>query len=318
MKEWAATCSSSFMSSKTLVGLFLAALLAGCSSGASPALVVGDDGAGGASSGILGNGGALVLIADASAKTLSAHVESPPGMTVSFVRLSCSNACADVLVVAQGGFPPYTYGWDDGSTDRSREICPKTTTAYLVSVTDSGSTSGEFARKPRTVTAPLTASVTQCPLDGGASDGGGVLACDEAGTIALPAGKYTGNWTAEGTTSNFPDAGPLNFVVTSVVGNPSDGFLAFDATVDFLYGPPPGTLITIHATFTGELACNGAVTAVSHDATWSTLGTPLGTGQITLTGTFDPAAVALAGSLTMASAVIGGTANGTWNGTLSP
>jgi hypothetical protein len=154
----------------------IAALTSGCTAGgASPSLVVGNDGTGGASGGPQGTGGQLVLIGDASARAnpLSVHIESPPGITVSFVTLSCSDECADVLAVAKGGFAPYTFTWEDGSTKPSRRVCPTTTTNYAVTVTDTGSRSGEFSQNPQTAKALLTANVLSCaPLPDGGVDSG--------------------------------------------------------------------------------------------------------------------------------------------------
>jgi hypothetical protein len=51
----------------------------------------------------------------------------------------------------------------------------------VVSVTDKGTTSGEFPRAPQTVTVPLTANVIHCPPDGGTPppvDGGAPHAVD--------------------------------------------------------------------------------------------------------------------------------------------
>jgi hypothetical protein len=72
----------------------------GCSAGgASHAVVVGNEGTGGATNGRSGDGGStIVLTGDAGiSKALSAHIESPPGMIVDFITLSCSTACADVV-----------------------------------------------------------------------------------------------------------------------------------------------------------------------------------------------------------------------------
>jgi hypothetical protein len=88
-------------------------------------------------------------------------------MTVTFITLSCADACADVLAVARGGLEPYTYTWEDGSSSPSRRVCPTSDTSYAVTVHDAGVTSGEFTRPPAVATAPLTAKVLQCPTDAG-------------------------------------------------------------------------------------------------------------------------------------------------------
>jgi hypothetical protein len=148
----------------------LAAFFLGCSAGggSSGSLVVGKDGSGGFSGGPPGTGGELVVTKDGGYATpLSAHVENAKGVTVTFVTLTCSDACAEVRAVASGGFAPYQYRWEDGSTNPERNVCPTSTTDYQVTVTDAGTTSAEFMRASQTVTAPLTANVIHCPVDAG-------------------------------------------------------------------------------------------------------------------------------------------------------
>jgi hypothetical protein len=148
----------------------------GCSaSGESSHLSLGNDGTGGAGgSGRTGFGGSLLVTGDAGLpKALSAHIESPPGVSVELITLGCSNACADVMAVAKGGFPPYTLTWEEGSTNPVRHVCPAETTNYRVSVTDTGSSSGEFRRSPQSTTAHITADVLSCPPDAGVRDADG-------------------------------------------------------------------------------------------------------------------------------------------------
>lgn len=171
-----------------LVGPVAGMLLFGCSAGgASRALVVGNEETGGASSGSAGSGGVIVFSGDASvSRALSARIESPPGMTVTFVTLSCSEKCADVRAVATGGNPPYSFAWEDGSTDPNRHVCPSENTSYQVAVMDTAVTSGEFTHAAETKLVPLSANVIQCAPDGGTvaggapSSDGGALACQVA------------------------------------------------------------------------------------------------------------------------------------------
>ena len=150
-------------------------LALGCSaSGSAHTLVVGNEetgGAGGAAGRAgheQGSGGRMLVLGDAAvSKPLSARIESPQGVAVEFVTLSCANDCADVLAVAKGGVGPYAFAWEDGSTDPARHVCPTTTTRYDLTVKDAGIRSGEFPRPPATATAALTANVIQCPLDAG-------------------------------------------------------------------------------------------------------------------------------------------------------
>ncbi len=140
----------------------MAAFAAGCGSNGGSALDVGsDDGGPGFVSGSV-DGGAV--------GPLDAHIEEN-GVTVTFVTLSCAGGCADVEAVGTGGHPPYTFKWDNGSTNASRQVCSASSTNYSVKVTDTGTT-GEFARPAQTVQVPLAADVLSCP-DGGATSGGG-------------------------------------------------------------------------------------------------------------------------------------------------
>jgi hypothetical protein len=170
------------MSPSKWPGFAFAVLAWGCSAGGSSrSLVVGNEGTGGSSTGPAGSGGTSIsLTGDAStSKALSARIESPPGVTVSFVTLSCTEKCADVVAVASGGFGSYSFRWEDGSTAPGRRVCPTAKTDYEVTVTDEGVTSGEIRRAPQTVTAPLTANVIACPADAGAprADSGPTTRC---------------------------------------------------------------------------------------------------------------------------------------------
>ena len=113
-----------------------------------------------------------MLHADAStAMPLSAHIEQDH-ITVEFVTLSCSNQCADVQAVAKGGHTPYSYTWENGSTNPARHVCPSSSTSYDVTVTDTASSSGELRRPSSTVTAPLAANVVKCGDAGTTTDAG--------------------------------------------------------------------------------------------------------------------------------------------------
>ena len=123
------------------------------------------------------------------------------GVAVSIVTVSCSQGCADVVSVATGGNPPYSFTWENGSTDPSRHVCPTSDTAYAVTVRDTGET-GEISHAASTVKVPLTADVLACPDGGGGSFG----AC-------LP-GNYSGTFDAAGNGGVNGDASSANGPVT--------------------------------------------------------------------------------------------------------
>jgi hypothetical protein len=179
--------------------LGVALLQAGCGSRAPSSLDVGADARDGSSESFdpLDAGGSGVL---------DAHIEQK-GVSITFVTVSCAGPCADVKAVATGGTPPYTFAWEDGSTNAQRRVCPTSSSNYHVTVRDTG-IAGEFPRAPQSVDVPLTAKVLACPDGGGAPacDGGGAstvaaqpetLAIDTTGSVryfaggaALPAGRY--------------------------------------------------------------------------------------------------------------------------------
>jgi hypothetical protein len=177
-------------------------------------------------------------------------------MAVSFVTLSCSGGCATVQAVATGGNAPYSYTWEDGSTNPTRQVCPTDSTSYSVTVTDTP-TSGEFAQLAQTAQASLTANVLACP-DGGSADGGVAptvywatwsqvtpgASGTAAGTLSPPQGdvqiSYAGEVDSEsaatgGTT--LSGWGPVTFTPASTfesatVGNgpPATGMIALAGT----------------------------------------------------------------------------------------
>ena len=142
-----------------VLGLGLATAL-GCGTSGQEQLSLGQD-----------DGGPSFAFAGGDANTsgaLDAYIENSSHLAVKFVTLSCSGDCATVEAVGTGGYPPYTFKWDDGSISATRKVCPTSTTSYSVKVTDTG-TVGELARAPETMQVPLTANVIACP-DGGPSD----------------------------------------------------------------------------------------------------------------------------------------------------
>ena len=231
----------------------LAALAAGCGSrGSDYSLTVGAD-----------DGGGSFVEGDATAAgPLEASIEQND-VAVKIVTLSCAGDCADVKAVATGGHPPYTFKWDDGSTNPSRRVCPTSTTSYLLNASDTGTT-GEVPRPAQTVEVPLTADVLSCP-DGGAT------ACDGGG--AAPAsGLYAGTFYCP----PGPDGG--------IVGlpGPDGGLITGDFWVDLAIDPSSavqtGTLygkwvvlgvIEFQASLKGTLDCStGEFSASWVDGVW--------------------------------------------------
>jgi hypothetical protein len=230
--------------------LFGPGALAGCGGGGHEyALDLGGDDA-----------GMFASVTDASpSAALDAYIQQG-GMTVSFVTLSCSEGCATVEAVATGGNAPYSYTWEDGSANPTRQVCPTATTNYSVTVTDTG-TSGEFARTAETARASLTAKVIACP-DGGAMDGGvaptvywatwsqvtpgasgtatGSLSPPQGDVQVSYAGEVDSNSAATGGTT-LSGWGPVTFTPTSTFESATVG-----------NAPPPTGMIALAGTGSGK------------------------------------------------------------------
>jgi hypothetical protein len=85
------------------------------------------------------------------------------------------------VAVAKGGFAPYSFTWEDGSTNPERHVCPTTNTAYQITVTDTGYQSPEFSRRPQTAQASVTANVLACPPPSHDAGAGGAPPVPDAG-----------------------------------------------------------------------------------------------------------------------------------------
>jgi len=173
-----------------IFGFLLTALASGCGGAGDNSLTVGsDEGGSGSFAGADANG----------AGPLDASIEDNH-VAVTIVTLSCAGDCANVQAVATGGHPPYTFAWDDGTTNPSRQVCPTSSTAYAVQVSDTAST-GEFARPSESVRVPLTANVLACP-DGGIADasGDGPTDCEDLLTVVAGTGMVSGTGAVSCTT----------------------------------------------------------------------------------------------------------------------
>jgi hypothetical protein len=177
----------------------------------------GDHGTGGSGSSPGGNGGgATIFLEDAGSNLLGAHIEENH-VTVQLITLSCANPCADVEAIPTGGFAPYTFTWDDGSTEATRHVCPTATSDYRVTVKDSGSASGEFQRDPETVDTTFTARVPACSDGGESVTEGGTSICTGAPAPAI--GRYVGNLTCPASTSSGGAAGATGTVILDLAAD---------------------------------------------------------------------------------------------------
>jgi hypothetical protein len=144
---------------------------------------------------------------------LTARIEDND-IAVTFVTLSCSDACATVEAVATGGNAPYKFSWDDGSVGAVRKVCPTSTTSYTVTATDTGM-SGEVVRAPETARAFLTAKVIACP-DGGSPGDASVPSAPPVYWATWDAPVTGSPGSAQGVLS--PPGGDVQIMFTGEVG----------------------------------------------------------------------------------------------------
>lgn len=104
-------------------------------------------------------------------RALIAAIQNREGVTLDVVTVGCAGSCYEVVAVARGGYPPYSYQWEDGSSEAARTLCPAATGVFSVVAQDRGYSSEEFRREPETVEAKVTAEVLACP-DAGPLDAG--------------------------------------------------------------------------------------------------------------------------------------------------
>jgi hypothetical protein len=305
---------------------FVALLAAGCGGNGSEAcecLLVGSDDAGGS-----------FLGTNSGTSALDASIEENH-VAVSIITLSCAGDCAEVEAVPTGGHPPYTFAWDDGSTNATRRVCPTATTNYHVKVTDTGST-GELAQPSESVQVPLTADVLACPdgsaspVDGGCSSSGGPPPAPGhyVGTITCGAGSQ---WQTYGAPGGSADGGPE---VTPDGGGGTLGTISLDLSVDPSTGKPGGTwyfqwnlaVIAGGGTLQGTFDCGGSqIDDTFVNSTWGLPGpnmTVVTTGGLagSLTAATTSGPDAIGGFFTYMSAVAGSPGDvcvGSYTATLS-
>jgi len=154
---------------KRFLSLLGSVWLLACSSGETP-LRVGDEGpnagaagrdSGAGGFGNAGSGGMPPV--QGNEQLLEVDVQDGKGLVIEIVTLQCAGECADVVAVASGGHPPYSFEWaDDGSTDPRRRVCPNDTTTFHVTATDTAVVVEELGRDAMSATAEVTARVLDC------------------------------------------------------------------------------------------------------------------------------------------------------------
>jgi hypothetical protein len=285
-----------------VIGLLATPFAVGCgaSGGASYSLDVGSE----------DGGGSFVLPeGDGGPAALDAYIVSDQ-VAVKFITLSCAGDCATVQAVGTGGYPPYAYAWEDGSTNPVRRVCPASDASYSVKVTDAGQT-GEIPRPPQTAKASVTANVLECD-DGGA----------RGTTGSCAAGTYAGTWTGTGLvdasaaqtatygTNQAPVTSPFAMMLSEAAG---DGGADLVPSASLVLTWDVAAQWTAH--LSGGLDCvTGVFRADDPAATMTVAGVAAGTCDMTLVGQYDGATATIAGSWTSdcSGADWGGTWTMTW------
>jgi hypothetical protein len=230
------------MSFKTHVTLATLACALACSSGpagesaftsaGSGGSDPGSGGGSGSGSGPGGVGGGIGVPDAGGSAPLNVRIQRQ-GLVVDIVTIACGETCAEVEAVVMGGYKPYSFTWEDGSTNPVRRICPSALTEYEVSVTDAGAGSGEFPRPPQTVKARVSSEVLECPPDAGPPDTG-----------VPPTGLCVDNPSFEGTPglTEFTGFTAPPWVICDPPGSP-------DIRNDAIGWSAPGQLPTHGATY---------------------------------------------------------------------
>jgi hypothetical protein len=98
----------------------------------------------------------------------------------------CPSACVELRAIAEHGVPPYSYTFEGlGAGPGPHRVCPRETTTYRVSATDS-SFDGEFGGKNPAATYSLTIPVLTSCADGGAQKAGADAAVEDSGAAPAP------------------------------------------------------------------------------------------------------------------------------------
>jgi hypothetical protein len=174
---------------------------------------------------------------------------SPAASTV------CPGQCVTLTAAATGTTAPITLTWDDGSTGTQRQVCPSTSSAYLVVASTGGTQRGELPTAGDVAHASATVTVSEA-CDGGAPP--------DARAPTPPGAGCMGDRTPAATPTGAAHAiCSLTWPMSSASGILTSG--SFHSTVDSVAVDPQGNIIVV-GTYTGTASAPGQTyTAVQHD-----------------------------------------------------
>jgi hypothetical protein len=125
-----------------------------------------------------------------SANGFSVQIQNSEGVAITSAMLDCADDCIDVRAVAQGGNPPYSFAWEDGSTAAERKLCPSASTTFSVIASDTPVEAVELAQAAQTASGRIAALVPTCTDAGVAAVAQCKLApgpkCELARGVVLP------------------------------------------------------------------------------------------------------------------------------------
>jgi hypothetical protein len=161
----------------------VAVLALSCGGDGDQSLDVGSDVAGSGVDASVGDGSG----SGASSPTI--HVSIAPA-----APLVCPGSCVALSATASGGTGPYSFAWSNGATVEPITVCPKATTTYTVTTTDSSGQGGEFPTLGATAKGSVTATVSAAGCDAGVPFPGGP--CDSLAKTFSPDGvNPVENWS---------------------------------------------------------------------------------------------------------------------------
>jgi hypothetical protein len=226
-----------------------------------------------------------VFNGDAAVPAFAVDIEdSNNHLVLTSASLSCNGDCIDVQAVPQGGNPPVTYKWSDGSTSATRHLCPTQAATVSVSVEDTASNAGEISYAGQTAMATLAINC----MDGGAPDAGTAGAC-----IMNPSFEGTVS-SSFGLNFNAPPWAPCGLFNASI-GNASTSSVVLKAP-----NPTDGqTYLGLHAVHALNISANVSQQLCEplHAGTTYSLKIDLySPNESSDLGGFSPAALVLLGS----------------------
>jgi hypothetical protein len=148
---------------------------------------------------------------DGAASGFTTDSSVPSKLSARILPVKCNGRCADVRVDVEGGNPPYSIQWDDGSTSTTREVCSVPDGGGIhVQVTDTAGADHEIPMPAQTATDQAGANELDCtPIEDagagcqfllsstflGAVDAAPYASCDDAGqsvSLTLPQPLHAG------------------------------------------------------------------------------------------------------------------------------